>query len=143
MKHVVFTKGVIKADMISTPRIFGLLCHSSDFITSFDNIGVERKLPVVETSPYGPTRSMVFSDQGHSATLLACEFLEKAMSVGKWRESLYLCDTLVNRLEGLMLAHVIDHFRMGPALVLGQSSPVVVVLSGATCIPGGRVSRLL
>ena len=34
-----------------------------------------------------------------------------------------------------MLAHVIDHFSMGPALVLGQSSPVVVVLSGATYIP--------
>ena len=83
-----FTKGVIKADMIATPRILGLLCHSSDFVTSFDNISVERKLPVVEASPYGPTGSMVFSDKGHSATLLACQFLEKAMSVGKWREPL-------------------------------------------------------
>src|SRR5271155_4773549 len=83
VKHVVFTKGVIKADMIATPRILGLLCHSSDFFTSFDNIGVERKLPVVEASPYGSTGSMVFSDKGHSATLLACQFLEKAMSVGK------------------------------------------------------------
>jgi hypothetical protein len=34
-----------------------------------------------------------------------------------------------------MLAHIIDHFSMGPALVLGQSSPVVVVLSGATYVP--------
>jgi hypothetical protein len=58
------------------------------------------------------------------------------MSVDKWREPLYLCDTLVDGLQGLMLAHVIDHFSMGPALVLSQSSPVVVVLSGGTYIPG-------
>jgi hypothetical protein len=86
---VVFTKGVIKADMIATPRILGLLCHSSDLVTSFDNIGVERKLPVVETSPYGSTGSMVFSDKRHSATLLTYQFLEKAMNVGKWREPLF------------------------------------------------------
>jgi hypothetical protein len=58
------------------------------------------------------------------------------MSVDKWREPLYLYDTLVDGLQGLMLAHVIDHFSMGPAPVLSQSSPVVVVLSGATYIPG-------
>ena len=58
------------------------------------------------------------------------------MSVDKWREPLYLYDTLVDRLQGLMLAHVINYFSMGPALVLGQSSPVVVILSGATDIPG-------
>jgi hypothetical protein len=87
-RFVVFTKGVIKADMIATPRILGLLCHSSDFVTSFDNICVERKLPVVEASPYWPTGSMVFFDKGHSATLLAYQFLEKAMSAGKWREPL-------------------------------------------------------
>jgi hypothetical protein len=67
------------------------------------------------------------------------------MSVDKWSQSLYLCDTLVDRLESLMLAHVIEHFSMGPTLVLGQSSPVVVVLSGTTYIPGERerVNRLL
>lgn len=65
------------------------------------------------------------------------------MSVDKWREPLYLCDTLVDGLQGLMLAHVIDHFSMGPALVLSQSSPVVVVLSGGTYIPGEKVNRLL
>ena len=69
-KHAVVTKGVIKADMIAAPRIFGLLCHSSDFVVSFDNIGVERKLPVIEASPYWPTGSVVFFDKGQSATLL-------------------------------------------------------------------------
>ena len=69
-QHVAVTKGVIKADMIATPWIFGLLCYSSDFVTSFDNIGVERKLPVIEASPYWPTGSVVFFDNGHSVTLL-------------------------------------------------------------------------
>jgi hypothetical protein len=70
--------------MIATPRILGLLGHSSDFITSFHNIGVEWKVPVIEASPYWPTGSMVFSVKGHSATLLRpSQFLEKAMSIGQ------------------------------------------------------------
>jgi hypothetical protein len=43
---------------------------------------------------------------------------EEENDVKKLEELLYLCDTLVDRLESLVLAHVFDHFGMGPGWIV-------------------------
>jgi hypothetical protein len=105
---------------------------SSQALMISASIGSIQSLKLVRTGPlvpwYSPTNGIV-------PRCRAVSLRRRRWTVRACGESIYLRDTLIDGLESLVLAHVLYHFRMGPGRILRQSSPVVVVLVGATDIP--------
>ena len=56
-------ESVIESDMISRPRIFGLLRHVSGFVTGMDEVVFDGETPVIERSPGWARSTMVFTDE--------------------------------------------------------------------------------
>lgn len=109
-------ESVVEADVISGPRIRGLLRHSGRFIAGSDNVVLDGEAEVIEACAYRPAGSMVFSDERHSAAL---------------------SDGGIDWLQGLVLAHVMLDVLGGPGRVVCECSPIVEVLVGSADVPGG------
>ena len=114
----IHTQGVIEANVVTAPRIRRLLRDSDHFVARFHNVSVERKIPIVETSSHGTVGAVVLSHIRHSAALLAGQRPKNNADGAKVPSATHVRDGVVNRLQSLMLAHVLSHFRMRPACII-------------------------